>query len=73
MYGLALGYVDLSDHDQLRQDPLLAVLSGKRRVGGARCYFAHRTLRVTLAMATGVMDGCKKCWTRRCCSKPMSG
>ena len=33
VYGLALGYEDLSDHDQLRQDPLLAVLSGKRRVG----------------------------------------
>jgi Transposase DDE domain group 1 len=33
VYGLALGYEDLSDHDQLRQDPLLAVLSGKARVG----------------------------------------
>ena len=33
VYGLALGYEDLSDHDQLREDPLLAVLSGKRRVG----------------------------------------
>ena len=35
VYGLALGYEDLSDHDQLREDPLLAVLSGKRRVGEA--------------------------------------
>ena len=33
VYGLALGYEDLSDHDQLREDPLLAVLSGRRRVG----------------------------------------
>jgi hypothetical protein len=33
VYGLALGYEDLNDHDQLREDPLLAVLSGKRRVG----------------------------------------
>jgi len=33
IYALALGYEDLSDHDQLREDPLLAVLSGKRRVG----------------------------------------
>jgi hypothetical protein len=32
-YGLALGYEDLSDHDQLRNDPLLAVVSGKPRVG----------------------------------------
>jgi len=33
VYALALGYEDLSDHDQLREDPLLALLSGKRRVG----------------------------------------
>ena len=29
VYGLSLGYEDLNDHDQLRQDPLLAVLVGK--------------------------------------------
>jgi hypothetical protein len=29
VYGLALGYEDLNDHDELRQDPLLAVLIGK--------------------------------------------
>ncbi len=33
VYGLALGYEDLSDHDQLREDPLLGVLSGKERAG----------------------------------------
>jgi hypothetical protein len=33
VYALALGYEDLSDHEQLREDPLLAVLSGKRRTG----------------------------------------
>lgn len=32
VYGLALGYEDLNDHDQLREDPLLGVLSGKRLV-----------------------------------------
>ena len=30
VYGLALGYEDLNDHQQLRQDPLLAVLVEKR-------------------------------------------
>jgi hypothetical protein len=30
IYGLALGYEDLNDHEQLRQDPLLAMLAGKR-------------------------------------------
>jgi hypothetical protein len=29
IYGLALGYEDLSDHEQLRTDPLLGLLSGK--------------------------------------------
>ena len=29
IYGLALGYEDLNDHDDLRRDPLLATLAGK--------------------------------------------
>jgi hypothetical protein len=29
VYALALGYEDLNDHDQLRQDPLLGVMAGK--------------------------------------------
>jgi hypothetical protein len=33
VYALALGYEDLSDQDQLREDPLLGVRSGKRRAG----------------------------------------
>ncbi len=40
IFGLCLGYEDLNDHDQLRHDPLLAVLVGKKdplgqdRLGG---------------------------------------
>jgi len=33
IYGLALGYEDLNDHEQLRQDPLLGVLVGKKELG----------------------------------------
>ena len=33
IYGLALGYEDLNDHEQLRSDPLFAVLGGKRELG----------------------------------------
>jgi len=29
LYGLALGYEDLNDHDELRWDPMLAILVGK--------------------------------------------
>ncbi len=32
IYALALGYEDLNDHEELRHDPLLAVLAGKRKI-----------------------------------------
>lgn len=35
VYGLALGYEDLNDHDTLRTDPLLGLLAGKREPGTA--------------------------------------
>ena len=34
IYALALGYEDLNDHDQLRTDPLLALLAGKADLEG---------------------------------------
>ena len=36
VYGLALGYEDLNDHDELRQDPRLAVLVEKEDPKGER-------------------------------------
>lgn len=33
VYALALGYADLNDHEQLRADPLLAVVAGKLKAG----------------------------------------
>ena len=35
VFGIALGYEDLNDHDELRHDPLLAVLVGKTDPTGA--------------------------------------
>ena len=32
IYGLALGYEDLCDHEQLRHDPPMAVLAGRRKL-----------------------------------------
>jgi Transposase DDE domain group 1 len=32
IYGLALGYEDLNDHEELRHDPLVALLAGKREL-----------------------------------------
>jgi Transposase DDE domain group 1 len=34
VYGLALGYEDLNDHDQLRSDPMMALLAGKQDLKG---------------------------------------
>lgn len=31
VYGIALGYEDVNDHDQLRKDSMLSLLAGKRR------------------------------------------
>jgi hypothetical protein len=42
VYGLALGYEDLNDHDSLRLDPLLATLVGKG--AEAPCCPVHRQL-----------------------------
>ena len=33
VYGLALGYQDLNDHEELRNDPLLGMLAGRRDLG----------------------------------------
>src|SRR4030088_2314105 len=37
VFGIALGYEDLNDHDDLRHDPMLAVLSGKLAARGEDC------------------------------------
>jgi len=36
VYGLTLGYEDLNDHDELRRDPLLAVLVEKQDLNGEK-------------------------------------
>jgi hypothetical protein len=35
--GIALGYEDLNDHDELRHDPVMAVLAGKLKARRKRC------------------------------------
>jgi len=37
VYGLAQGYENLNDHEQLRADPLRAMLAGKADIEGLRC------------------------------------
>jgi len=58
VYGLALGYEDLSDHDELRTDPLLAVLSGKRAAGERQ--LAGKSTLNRLELSTEKADRYKK-------------
>ena len=37
MFGIALGYEDLVDHDELRHDPVMAVLAGKLAARRSDC------------------------------------
>ena len=37
VFGIALGYEDLNDHDELRHDPMMAVLAGKLEAGRKDC------------------------------------
>jgi len=37
VYGIGLGYEDLNDHDELRHDPLMAVLAGKLKAQRKDC------------------------------------
>ena len=37
VYGIALGYEDLNDHDELRHDPIMAVLAGKLKASREEC------------------------------------
>jgi hypothetical protein len=37
VFGIALGYEDINDHDELRHDPVMAVLAGKLEAGRKNC------------------------------------
>ena len=43
MFGIALGYEDLNDHDELRHDPMMAVLAGELDVSRIT-YFESRVI-----------------------------
>ena len=57
IYGLALGYEDLNDHEQLRKDPLFGVLVGREEV--ERPLAGKSTLN-RLEQGAGVKDRYKK-------------
>jgi hypothetical protein len=68
IFALALGYEDLNDHDELRHDPLLALLAGKADLTGAKRKreqdrgkaLAGKSTLNRLELATGGEDRYKK-------------
>jgi hypothetical protein len=58
IYGLALGYEDLNDHEQLRHDPLLGVLAGKAEPGQAA--LAGKSTLNRMELGDGTPDRYKK-------------
>jgi hypothetical protein len=57
IYGLALGYEDLNDHEQLRQDPLFAILAGREEAGTT---LAGKSTLNRMELGAGVKDRYKK-------------
>jgi Transposase DDE domain group 1 len=58
VYGLALGYEDLNDHEQLRQDPLLCAIAGKAQPGAEP--LAGKSTLNRLELGSGVPTRYKK-------------
>lgn len=58
VYGMALGYEDLNDHEQLREDVLLQVLAGKRKLGEE--LLAGKSTLNRLELSTGEPNRYKK-------------
>ena len=57
IYGLALGYEDLNDHEQLRKDPVFGILAGKEELNEP---LAGKSTLNRMELGTGISDRYKK-------------
>jgi hypothetical protein len=57
VYGLALGYEDLNDHEQLRTDPVFGILAGKEKLDEP---LAGKSTLNRMELGTGINDRYKK-------------
>ena len=62
IYGLALGYEDLNDHEQLRNDPVFGILAGKEDLAGP---LAGKSTLNRMELGTGSNDRYKKITFRK--------
>ena len=61
-FGIALGYEDVVDHDELRHDPIMAGLAGQDRRSRQAMHDAHKHYVDTIALSlrraiVGTSDG----------------
>src|SRR4030081_3161095 len=57
VYGLALGYEDLNDHEQLRKDPVFGVLAGREKLDEP---LAGKSTLNRMELGAGINDRYKK-------------
>ena len=57
IYGLALGYEDLNDHEQLRKDPVFGVLAGRQELEAP---LAGKSTLNRMELGAGIRDRYKK-------------
>jgi hypothetical protein len=57
IYGLALGYEDLNDHEQLRKDPVFGILAGREELGEP---LAGKSTLNRMELGAGTKDRYKK-------------
>ena len=57
VYGLALGYEDLNDHEQLRKDPVFGILAGREKLDEP---LAGKSTLNRMELGTGTTDRYKK-------------
>src|SRR5580692_7266631 len=57
VYGLALGYEDINDHEQLRNDPVFGVLAGREKLEDP---LAGKSTLNRVELGAGVKDRYKK-------------
>jgi hypothetical protein len=62
IYGLALGYEDLNDHEQLRNDPVFGILAGKENLAEP---LAGKSTLNRMELGTGINDRYKKITFRK--------
>ena len=61
VYGLALGYEDLNDHEQLRTDPVFGILAGKEDLAEP---LAGKSTLNRMELGTGINDRYKMTGTK---------